>query len=166
MNGTPAPVLFVSPGQINLQAPSIPDTQSLIEVRVAGQRVARGPMNIVKAAPGILIALNQDGRLNTTAAPARRGQVLSLYATGLGDSSPAITDGYPGPALPPALAVQLPTASVGGVAATPHYAALAPGLVGVWRVDLIIPATVPQGNAVPVNIKQGFTSTDLSVAIQ
>ena len=166
VDGAASPLLFASPGQINFQAPTVADTQSLVEVRVAGQRVARGAMNIVKSAPGILIALNQDGRLNTTSNPARRGQVLSLYATGLGQSTPPVSDGFPGPALPPAIAASIPEASVGGTAVAPYYAALAPGLVGIWRVDLILPASSPQGDAVPVSLRQGFTSANLPVTIQ
>ena len=166
VDGAAAPLLFVSPGQINLQAPSKPPAQTLVEVRVGGQRVARGVMNVLKAAPGVLLALNQDGRINSASAAARRGQVLELYATGLGDSAPVVDDGAPGPALPPAVAVDMPSVTVGGVAATAYYAALAPGLVGVWRVDFVLPANSPTGDAVPVVLRQGLPSNAVNVAIQ
>ena len=42
-----------------------------------------------------------------------------------------------------------------GVAATPYYAALALGLVGVWRVDVVIPANAPTGNTVGVTMSCG-----------
>ena len=128
--------------------------------------MGRGVMNILKAAPGLLIPLNQDGRVNSVAAPASRGQVLELYATGLGDSAPVVADGDSGPALPPAIAAELPQVSFGGVAATPYYAALAPGLVGVWRVNVVIPANAPTGDTVGVTMRQGLASNSLAVALQ
>lgn len=161
VDGAAAPLLFVSPGQINIQAPAKAATQALVEVRVAGQRVGRGVMNIVQAAPGLLLALNQDGRTNTAANPARAGETVQLYATGLGPASPTVEDGVSRFGV----AADTPSALVGGVPVTPHYAALVPGLVGIWRVDVLIPGSVRPGDT-PVSLTQGFTSASLSVAIR
>ena len=89
-----------------------------------------------------------------------------MYATGLGDSAPVVVAGDSGPALPPAIAAELPQVSFGGVAATPYYAALAPGLVGVWRVNVVIPANAPTGDTVGVTMRQGLASNSLAVALQ
>lgn len=161
VDGAAVPLFFVSPGQINLQAPTKPATQALVEVRVGGQRVARGVMNLVRAAPGLLLALNQDGRANTAANPARAGETLQLYATGLGPASPEVEDGTSRFAV----SLESPAALVGGVAVTPHYAALVPGLVGIWRVDLLIPGNA-RGGDTAVSLTQGFTSPSLMVAIR
>ncbi|NDJ12473.1 MAG: hypothetical protein EBY17_14955 [Acidobacteriia bacterium] len=161
VDGAVAPLLFVSAGKINLQAPTKPTTQSLVEVRVGGQRVARGLMNIVRAAPGLLLAVNQDGRTNTASSPARADESLQLYVTGLGPAAPAVEDGTSRFAVP----LETPTALLGGVAVTPHYTALVPGLVGIWRVDVLIPGNVRPGDT-PVSLTQGFSSASLSAAIR
>lgn len=84
------PLYYASPGQIDLQAAAQAAGQALAEVRVRGQTTARAPVTVLPNAPGLYGVTNQDGRLNTSAAPAHRGVVLHIYGTGVGAVAPAV----------------------------------------------------------------------------
>jgi uncharacterized protein (TIGR03437 family) len=53
----------------------------------------------------------------------------------------------------------LPTAIIGGVSATVTFSGLAPGFVGLWRLNLLIPSNAPTGTAVPLIISTGVGSS-------
>jgi uncharacterized protein (TIGR03437 family) len=58
------------------------------------------------------------------------------------------------------------TATVGGIPATVQFAGAAPGLVtGVFQINVLIPANVTPGNAVPVMISIGGITTPLGTTI-
>jgi uncharacterized protein (TIGR03437 family) len=112
------------------------------------------------------VAVNQDGRVNSASAPARRGQVLVIYATGQGAVSPSVEDGVAAPAVPLAVTPSLPEVSVGGRPAVVQFSGLAPGFAGLWQINVVIPADAPAGAAAPLVITQGLASRPLSVALQ
>ena len=161
------PLYYVSPTQINFQVPGqLRPGQYPVDVRVNGQRVARVPVSVVPRAPGLFAALNQDGRLNSTTAAARRGEVLQIFATGQGEVSPAVDDGARAPSTPLALTTGLPEVTIGGRPASVRFTGLAPGFVGVWQINAAIPADAPVGTAVPLIVTFGRVSNTLSLAIQ
>jgi len=96
IGATAAPLLYVSPTQINLQIPSATGLgQFLVDVKVGGQTVARAPVTVVGRSPGVLGVFNADGQANSAANPARRGDSLKIYATGqgLGPGVAGVADG-------------------------------------------------------------------------
>ncbi len=94
IDGKAAPLYYVSPGQVNLQLPAAQTVgQALAEIRVGGQVTARAPVTVLANAAGIFGAVNQDGKVNSATASARRGEVLHIFATGLGAVTPAVDDG-------------------------------------------------------------------------
>jgi len=99
------------------------------------------------------------------ARPAAPGNVITLFATGEGQTSPAGVDGKlaESPAPRPLLEVQ---ATVGERPATVRFAGGIPGVVaGVVRVDVEIPAGTPGGN-VPVTISlAGVSSQTVTIAV-
>jgi len=115
---------------------------------------------------GPAAAVNQDGvTVNTAATPAKIGDIISLYATGEGQTTPAGADGKPAsvPYPQPNLAV---TATVGGQNATVIYAGGAPGEVaGLMQVNVQIPAGIQTGNTVPVILRVGNASSQGGVTI-
>src|SRR5213079_102809 len=81
-------------GQINFQIPAgTAPGQSVAEVRVGGQAVVRTTVTVIPTAPGLFVAANLDGSVNSAANPAKRGDAVSLYGTGQGTVSPAVDDG-------------------------------------------------------------------------
>ncbi|MEK7403660.1 MAG: MBL fold metallo-hydrolase [Acidobacteriota bacterium] len=161
------PLLYASPAQINFQAPARQASgQPLVEVRVGGERVARAPLTVVGSAPGLFAALNQDGRLNSRTAPARRGQVLQIFATGQGEVRPAVEDGAAAPASPAAVTPSLPEVYFGEARARVEFSGLAPGWAGLWQINVVVPADAPTGPAVPLVVIHGTGSNVLPVAVE
>ncbi|OFW29325.1 MAG: hypothetical protein A3J28_00900 [Acidobacteria bacterium RIFCSPLOWO2_12_FULL_60_22] len=159
------PLYFVAPDQINAQLPFEVKEGSSISVVVSANGLFTAPQNylIAPAQPGIFIAstgaaiLDGQSRLITPANPARPGDTLQIYANGLGSTEPPVESGAAGP---PSSRVTNPvTVTIGGEDAPVVYQGLAPGFVGLYQVNVILPTSVPPGDAVPVFIRQnGITS--------
>ena len=91
--------------------------------------------------------------LITESIPARRGEIVHLYATGLGPVQASVHTGEPSPAEPlPRLTQRLAcsyynTESTLAQLPEPLYAGLAPGLIGVYQVSLRIPPDLDTGGS-------------------
>lgn len=154
-NGAPVPLFFVGTDQINFQVPygaGTSGTASLQVVEVAtGRILGETTVALAPALPGIFtqaangsgaaVAQNEDGTLNSQSSPAVAGKVITIYGTGQGvvDNPPADGD-IPNKAVssprPPTIFIG--TEFVTG--ADVLYSGLAPTLVGVWQVNVRIPA--------------------------
>jgi len=157
INGVAAPIYVVSPGQISAIVPySI--TSSIAQIQVISNQV---PSNTVTAfvnlsTPGIFTvpaggtgyaaALHSDYSLVTTAHPAQIGETISVYLTGLGAVTPSVPDGSAGPSSPLSNTTNTFTADISGTTATVVYAGLAPGLAGLYQLNVTIPTGVTTGD--------------------
>ncbi len=178
VNGLPLPLIFSSPGQINAQLPfQITGNVTLI-VRTPGGVsdnynliIQPGAPSVFRAAvagydaliPTVVRAENQ--LLATTSNPIHRGDVLTVYLTGLGLTLPALDAGLPAPSDPLATVLVAPKLDLGGVALPVLYAGLAPGQVGVNQINVTVPRNVPTGLSIPLNITQGSASTSISLRV-
>jgi uncharacterized protein (TIGR03437 family) len=104
--------------------------------------------------PEILIGQNgpavvhsSDGSLVTAAKPAQAGEILSLYASGLGPTLPGIDPGQPFTADPRQVVSSPLDVIVGGASATVLYAGGYPGAVNGYQVIFRVPAGVQPGMA-------------------
>jgi uncharacterized protein (TIGR03437 family) len=166
IGGTAAPLLYVSPTQINLQIPGATGLgQFLVEVKVGGQTVARAPVTVVSRAPGVLGAFNADGRANSASNAARRGDSLQIYATGqgLGPGLAGVADGAAAGVMN--LTRSIPQVTLGGQRVTVTRSGLLAGAVGVWQVTITIPTDSPTGS-VQLTLGLGFVRHTVAVAIQ
>ncbi len=160
-NGEPAPLLYVSPNQINAVAPFALAGKSSAVVQVstsAGARYAAS-VPVGAAAPGIFAIANGNFSLNSAAHPAARGSAVAIYATGTGPLSPAVADGtvIRADSLPVSAAPV--SVTIGGVPAAVSYQGAAPGFVaGVMQINAQVPAGAATGSAVPVTIGVGGTA--------
>ncbi|HYP14456.1 MAG TPA: hypothetical protein VEQ63_11080 [Bryobacteraceae bacterium] len=110
--GADAPLYFVAPGQINAIVPlATPTTgRQTVEVVQGGNVIASGSVLVFDWAPvlaslsatpdrpGIVQNFSQNPQApptNSQANPARRGDVLTIYASGCGPVNPAVPDGAP-----------------------------------------------------------------------
>jgi uncharacterized protein (TIGR03437 family) len=127
-------------------------------------------------------ALNQDGTLNgiagdqetaaVTMSPARRGTVLQMFGLAVGlfigdqDDQPALAFTPPVSGSPLYYTTALPQVRIGGVAARVLFSGLAPGLTGVWQINVLIPEGTPSGR-VPVSVSyDGEELKSVSVAVE
>jgi uncharacterized protein (TIGR03437 family) len=169
INSIPCPIYFVSPGQINVIVPYGVGTFAPARIQVTSNGT---PSNVVAAGldrqiPGIF-SQNQagygfasaihasDGSLVTTANPAKSGEYISVFLTGLGSVTPSIQDGAPGPSNPLSNAdinvsgellvhfVSFVTAI--SKSATVQYAGLAPGLAGLYQLNVQVPDQIGTGS--------------------
>jgi uncharacterized protein (TIGR03437 family) len=154
IGGVPAPLIFVSAGQLSAVVPYAIDVGlgASVEVEYGGAVSRASGGEVALTAPGIFTAdgsgagqataLNQDFSINSAANPAAAGSVVVLYGTGAGQMTPTPDDGavigrdLPRPVLPV-------SATVNGQYADILYAGGAPGLVaGVLQVNLRLPTGI------------------------
>ncbi len=80
----------------------------------------------------------------TTAA--KPGDIIVLWGTGFGDTSPSAPVGIVVPSNGAYNAANSVTVTVGGVPTTVYGAALAPGFAGLFQVAIMIPTSLPDGD--------------------
>ena len=166
MDGAAAAVLFASAFQINAQVPpGIAPGVHVLRVDSA-YGVARQSVSVSAVAPAIFLigsssegaVLNQDFSLNGPANPLPRGQVLLVYATGLGA---VVRQGQL------SVTTATVTALVNGQELPVQFAGLAPGYVGLYQVNVPIPAAAPPGLGISLTLKEGgHVSNAVTVAVQ
>jgi uncharacterized protein (TIGR03437 family) len=79
---------------------------------------------------------------------------------GLGAVSNQPADGAAAPSGPLAETSVTPTVTIGGVTGNAIFSGLAPGYVGLYQVNALVPASVASGSAVPVSISIGGTASN------
>jgi uncharacterized protein (TIGR03437 family) len=129
---------------------------------------------------GQAAALNQDGTLNSGTNPAQPGSIVSVYMTGAGLMTTALTDGQLGPLQPPYPTPVLGISAVVGpgcypfapvptscVAASLLFVGQAPGLIaGLVQVNLQVPAGAPSGPNSLVIYVGAYATYPVSIAVQ
>ncbi len=178
VNGLPVPMLFVSPNQINAQIPFETLGNVTIVLRTPGGVSDNYNTVVLPGAPSVFrsgiagpetdiptILRNSNGELVTPSNPVHRGDVLVIYLTGLGVTTPAVLTGFPGPSDPLASALIAPQVTLGGTSLPVIFAGLAPGEVGVYQVNVKVPSSVPLGLSVPLKIDQGTGSTSVPLRV-
>ena len=180
-----APLFFVSPRQINAMIPFEVTGASAQVTIVTGPNAAGNTLTIPLSAtaPGIFLAGTSgqgailNGTDNTVAAPsgtfpgshpARLGDVVVIYSSGLGPVLPALPSGVAagaGGTTVPTLA-NPPRVTIGGQQATIQFAGLAPGFVGLYQVNAVVPS-IAANAAAPVQIttSQGQVSNTATIAV-
>jgi len=108
--------------------------------------------------------LNQDNTINSSKNGADPGSIVSIYATGGGQTDPPSVDGtLPAGAMPTHLPVKV---QIAGEPADLLYAGTAPGEPsGVLQVNARIPADVARGTNVSVVITVGAVSSQGGVTV-
>ena len=162
-----APLYFAGSGQINAQVPYSAQTGNDVPVVVSidGRFTVPQTYQIAPSQPGIFLTdtgggaiLDGQSRLVNAANPAQRGDVLQIFATGLGQTDPPAQSGEGAPSF---TRVLLPvTVTVGGVDAPVEYQGLAPNYVGLYQVNVRLPTTVTPGDNVEVVIRQNGISSN------
>jgi uncharacterized protein (TIGR03437 family) len=175
----PAPILYLSMGQINAVVPCGVTPGKTVKVQVQSNGAWSNAVTVPVVAawpsiftqknsgkgPGAILNVSADGKtrtLNTDSNPALQSSTVEVYATGLGTPSTGCVDGqivqpnatntYP--------TVSGVTATIGGKPANVTYAGSAPGFVtGLFQVNVQVP-TGSTGASLPINlqVKTGTTT--------
>lgn len=178
IGGQAAVVYYISPGQVDAQVPLNvqPGSQPLVVSNATGPSSAYS-MTINATEPGlcqstvngvsyVTAVVNNTTNYILPSNPAQPGQVLQFFGNGFGAVTPAPAQG--------AAVQQLNSLvnnlqiQIGGVAATLEYFGLAPGAIGLYQFNVVVPGAAPTGNQVPVTFTlNGIAGTQtLYMAVQ
>jgi uncharacterized protein (TIGR03437 family) len=165
------PLFMTSPAQINAQIP--PDTKTgthTLVVRSPERNTAgtRYSLSVQKYAPAVFLSsqtgqaavYRPSGAPVSKTARAKRDEPLLLYATGLGAThGGAVTAGSPAPASPLAetdkVQVFFGDPRMAQSEVIVDWSGLAPGLVGVYQINLRVPGFHEKGDDLPVTLRIG-----------
>jgi uncharacterized protein (TIGR03437 family) len=179
--GVPAPIVYTKSSQVSVMVPYELAGQSNTSMVVSynGASSAPFPVNVVNAAPGIYTInqsgtgqgaiFNQNGTVNGPQNPEVAGDIIQIFLTGEGQTTPGGVDGAltPGrlPVPTPTGAVQV---TIGGVPVTGSnitFAGEAPTLIsGVMQVNARVPAGAGTGS-VPIVVSVGGVNSQANVTV-
>lgn len=156
INGLPAPIYYVTPGQISVIVPYAVTTPVAAIQVTNGDTASNTVTSLINlSTPGVFTTLQNgvsagkiehaDGSLVTDQNPAVIGETVSVYLTGLGTVNPGVPDGAAGPADTLSKTTNAVTADISRISATVTYAGLAPQLAGLYQLNVTIPTGVSTG---------------------
>ncbi len=185
----PAPLLFVSSGQINLQVPWETGAAQQVMAIVSVNGVDSDPVALPLApsspgiftfdfGPGRAVAINPDGSVAHPAGsvpgiasrPAVAGDPIVILATGFGETTPAGVTGansYDAGGNFVRRDTALPRVLIGGMEAPVVFSGLSPEFVGVVQINATVPAAVEPGSTVPLIVEIGGKTSrdDVTIAV-
>jgi uncharacterized protein (TIGR03437 family) len=160
---------FASPEQINVQIPweceGLPSVFMKVSIGDFSSQVVN--LRLRPANPSFfeytepvtnrrfIAALDADFRLIGSDNPVPRGGVAQLYVNGLGRVTNRPASGLPSPANPLSATVETPEILIGGQPAQVLFSGLAPGIVGLYQVNVVVPNGAPTGTNTEVRIRAG-----------
>jgi len=187
MNNKAVPLYLITAFQVFAVVPfNITGPTATIVLDNNGTRSNTITVPVAATAPGIATVLQSgiglgaiqhaNGTPISATSPALRGETIVIYATGLGQVTPSVADGFPAPGGPNlAKTNSVLTVYVNGVcgnapncdASNIGYQGLTPTYAGLYQINLTIPLNTPPGLAVPLSLltTNGFTDL-IDIAIQ
>jgi uncharacterized protein (TIGR03437 family) len=185
LDNRPLAISYACNTQINAQVPFdvpvnsahqvlVQRTASLsvpVQISVASTQPAIFTVNQQGTGQGSIFGTLPDGSLSGApadpATPAKAGDTVSIFCTGLGTVAPSVDLGAPAPTAPVAQAISPVLVTIGGQTATVLSAALTPNRAGVYTVTVVVPQGVTPGDQVPVVLTSvGQTSPPVTMAIR
>jgi uncharacterized protein (TIGR03437 family) len=172
--GQNAVIAYISGTQVNAQVPlnTSPGAQQ-VTVTAANGTSAPFTVNVNAEQPGLCQGIQVGGNqyveavvtgtttnilpagasvAGITSRPAHPGEVITMYGNGFGAVTPSANQGQ---------LVQQPNQLVdsfeiffGDTQATVQYAGLAPGFIGLYQINVVVP-NIPDSDAVPVTFAEG-----------
>ncbi len=170
------PLFFVSPQQINAQLPDdLAAGSQVLIVSPSGMADVRAPFTVVRNAPGLFpvavdgqamaMVVHEDGSPVTADAPAKSGELLTVYGTGFGPAERPRPEGFPIPQTPSYNIVDGVTLQVGTLTVAAENAFAVPGRCGVDAVQFRLDGSVTGTVTLLVTVN-GTDSNTLMLPVQ
>ena len=168
INGVRAPLLSLAAGQAVFQVPwDMLAGGGDIAAVVNGALSNSVNVSVGDFSPGLLaVAHASDYSLVTKDHPASPGEVIVIYATGLGPLSTAVGDGEAGPSNPPVATAETPAVSLNGVPAQVTFSGFAPDLVGLYQVNVQLPAQPASGSTSVLALTAGEQTATATIPVR
>ena len=177
VNSIPCSLFLISPGQINFLIPYelTAGTVSLVVVRdsQAGPTVT---LHLNNTSPGLFlwngnnaVAVHLSGQVISAASPAAPGEIIVIYAAGLGRTSPDTTNGQLANAAFPLYYASQLQVLLNGVpcpAGNILYAGLAPGFAGLYQINLRLPASLTANPQIQVAFGPQVSPPSIQLVVQ
>ena len=174
-DGFQASIAYTSASQVSVFVPYEVTGQTSTQVQVKYLGVASNvvTLRLIDSSPGIFVLdstgqgaiLNQDFSINSVQNGAAPGSIVSIFATGEGQTDPPGVDGSIAGNVPPKPRLTV-TVQIDGQPATVFYAGGAPTLpAGVLQVNARVPDGVRRGVSVPISITVGTASSQPGVTL-
>ncbi len=180
VNGSAAPLYNVSsnPAQISAVVPfGVTGSSATVVVTVGTTKSNSVDVPLAPTAPGVF-SINQNGlgdgavlhanfTLVTAANPAKRGETVLVFLTGLGAVTPSITDGAVAPVSPLRTTTGPLNVFVGGqLVSSVAFSGLAPTLAGLYQLNIVIPNGTPPGSqSLAIQTVEGYSDL-VNIAVQ
>lgn len=182
VNGKAAPIYYVSPGQINFEIPidaatgdgtiqvvrnSTPGNLIYVDINAIVPRfILYGGFGIMTTPAGALTGIPSN--------PVKVGDTIVIYALGLGPTSPPVPSGTASPSSPLAnvpgstqVCFGVETPFYQAPCATPLFAGLSPGYVGLYQINVTIPAGISSGsNTMTLFLVNNVESDSVPLVVQ
>ncbi len=182
INGFASPMIYASASQVSAVVPYELKlfTTATISVKFLGQTSNFVSTNVTTTSPGLFTAnssgtgpgaiANSNGSINSPSNAAARGDIVVVYLTGEGETSPAgVTGKVTTVAAPPAPLTPAPllplSVTVGGQGANYTFAGEAPGFVsGVLQLNVVLPTNIAAGDQ-PIVVTIGGNPSQQGVTV-
>jgi uncharacterized protein (TIGR03437 family) len=177
INNIPADIYYVSPTQVNLLIPtSLIPGPVMIQLVVDGLAGPAIPILLQSAAPSLfqldaatVLAVHLDGSTITAASPAKAGEVVVLFASGLGPTNPAAIPNQ----IPQQAASVTPLSSftmlINGTAVNPQqilYAGVVPTFAGLFQINVQLPGNTPSNPQIQIGYAGIMSPTGRVLPVQ
>ena len=182
-----APLVYASPSQINFQVPwEVPAGEpAVFRVRVGPDAsppettptTTHAPavftIDSVRPAQGAILIANTAGMIPApigaapNARPVVRGELLEIFATGMGPVTNTPESGEIAVSFPLSRTENTPLVTIGGASARVFFSGLAPRAVGLNQVNVKVPDDTPVGDDIPLVIRIGeVDSVPVIIAVE
>ena len=174
----PGRLEFVGPGQVNVQIPWELQGQTSAQFVLNSGFTPSAAVTIplARSSPGVFTngtaITDAYYKVITNAYPAQRGNTIILWMNGLGPVNLQVPTGEPTPPYPAQTSdgfvhtLDTPTVKIGGVPATVIFSGLSPGSVGLYQVNVTLPANTPTGSQDLIVSIGGATSIATKLPVQ
>jgi uncharacterized protein (TIGR03437 family) len=184
VNNTPAPLYFISNGQIDFEVPfEVPAGGTTVQVIRNGQKGNLIAVKIAASEPRFLLLNGGPYAVLTTPDtppvvtgtpdhPAKGGDIVVAYVIGLGQTTPPVQTGVAAPTSPLAkvsnvkVCLGQDTPFTKANCFTPDFAGLTPGFVGLYQINIKIPGVVPSGSTALYFTVGNVPSNVVRIALQ
>jgi uncharacterized protein (TIGR03437 family) len=181
IDGKKAAIAYVSPGQLNVQAPTDAAAGAVPVVVTSLNGSATSTATLQAYSPGfftiqqkyVAARHNSDGTVVAPAGflgssvisrPASPGESIQIYATGLGPTTPAVPAGQLVASAEPILPLNQLQVTIGGAPATVQYAGIvAPG---EYQINLIVPPEQDGDQTIVATIGGSATQANVKIPVQ